>query len=539
MRLTRLAIKNHSRLAATELEVRNHLILVGPNDVGKSSVLRCIDLLLGASTGQLYNRIQFEDLADPDLPMVIEADLQGFDATDKALFPDELTVDPITGDLTLTVSLEASFDTNKTLSVDRRAPKSGIQRQLSVRQVEALGWNLLGATAVNRDLRDGRRTPLDDILQLVDLGTEKDDFKKLFDKIEVQLGKSKTLGRLRKSLAGQLSRALPVGVGKDELAFTTGTLAEGDVLADVRLNVIKDGSPKHISEQSDGLRALYALAMYDLVSAGQNMVAVDEPEIHLHPTSQRSLARLLQEGPNQKFLATHSPDIVSAFAPECIVSVRPGGELVQPDAGFLTDDQKLVVRWWVRDKLEPLTANQVVAVEGISDRIVVEKVADLTGRNLDRLGVSLIQTDGAGDMPAIVTLFGPTGFNIPLALLIDEDARAKTAKKLGVDPDDLEDLKHTPCFISDPDLEAEYVAALGADAAWEAIENSGLFSTNQMKNCATSGPKGTPTEDDVAEFCRHKDRKVFAAMAIVEALDEDTAAEIGSINDLLDEIESQ
>lgn len=539
MRLTRLSIKNHSRLAPIELEVRNHLILVGPNDVGKSSLLRCIDLLLGASTGQLYSRIQFEDLADPVQPMVIEADLQGFDATDKALFPDELTVDPVTGDLTLTVSLEASFDTNRTLSVDRRAPKSGIQRQLSVRQVEALGWNLLGATAVNRDLRDGRRTPLDDILQLVDLGGEKDDFKKVFDKIEDQLGKSKTLGQLRKSLAGQLSKALPVEVGKDELAFTTGALAEGDVLANVRLNVIKDGSPKQISEQSDGLRALFALAMYDLVSAGQNMVAVDEPEIHLHPTSQRSLARLLQEGPNQKFLATHSPDIVSAFSPECIVSVRPGGVLVQPDTGFLTDDQKLVVRWWVRDKLEPLTANQVVAVEGISDRIVVEKVADLTGRNLDRLGVSLVQTDGAGDMPAIFTLFGPTGFKIRLALLIDEDARDSTAKKLGVDPDDLEELEDPPCFISGPDLEAEYVAALGADSAWEAIKASGLFSTNQMKNCATSGPESTRTEADVAEFCRHKDRKVYAAMAIVEALDEDAAAEIGSINDLLNEIETE
>jgi putative ATP-dependent endonuclease of OLD family len=537
MRLTRLAIKNHSRLADTELDVRKHLILVGPNDVGKSSLLRCIDLLLGASTGQLYNRIQFEDLADPGLPMLVEADLQGFDATDKALFPDELTVDPTSADLTLTVALEASFDTNKTLSIDRRAPKSGIQRQLSVQQVEALGWNLLGATAATRDLRDGRRTPLDDILQLVDLRSEQDTFKKLFDKIEAQLGKSKTLGKLRKSLAGQLSKALPVEVSKDELSFTTGALAEGDVLADVRLNVVKDGTPKHIAEQSDGLRALYALAMYDLVSAGQNMVAVDEPEIHLHPTSQRSLAKLLQEGPNQKFLATHSPDIVSAFAPECIVSVRPGGELVQPDAGFLTDDQKLVVRWWVRDKLEPLTANQVIAVEGISDRIIVEKVADLSGRNLDRLGVSLIQTDGAGDMPAIVTLFGPTGFDIPLALLIDEDARVKTAKKLKVDPGDLETLEDTPCFISDPDLEGEYVAALGADEAWDALEISGLFSSGQLRNCAASGTGGKRTEGDIAEFCRHKDRKVYAAMAIVEALDEDTAAAITSINDLLDEIE--
>lgn len=537
MRLTRLAIKNHSRLTDTELEVRKHLILVGPNDVGKSSLLRCIDLLLGASTGQLYNRIQFHDLADPAMPLVIEADLEGFGTRDKELFPDELRVDPESNNLTLTVSLEAHFDTNKTLSIDRRAPNSGNQRQLSVQQIEALGWNLLGATAMGRDLRNDRRTPLDDILQRVSLGSEEDDFKKIFNEIECQLENSTTLGDLRSSLARQLSKALPVTIGKDELSFTTGTVADGDVLSDVRLNVVKDGESKHISEQSDGLRALYALAMFDLVSANQNMVAVDEPEVHLHPTSQRSLARLLQEGPNQKFLATHSPDIVSAFAPECIVSVRPGGDLVQPEAGFLSEDQKLVVRWWVRDKLEPLTARRVIAVEGISDRILVERVADLTGRNLDRLGVSLVQTDGAGDMPAIVTLFGPTGFHIPLALLIDEDARERTAKKLKVNPEDLEGYEATPCFISSPDLEGEYVSALGGDDAWNAITKSGLFTPGQLGNCATSGPDGERTEQDIAAFCRHKDRKVFAAMAIVEALNEESADAVVSVRDLLQEME--
>lgn len=44
MRLTRIKIENYSRLASTEIEVREHLVLVGPNDVGKSSLLRCLDL---------------------------------------------------------------------------------------------------------------------------------------------------------------------------------------------------------------------------------------------------------------------------------------------------------------------------------------------------------------------------------------------------------------------------------------------------------------------------------------------------------------
>ena len=54
MRLTRFKVENHRRLADLDIEVRDHLVLVGANDVGKSSLLRCLDLLLGASTCLLY-----------------------------------------------------------------------------------------------------------------------------------------------------------------------------------------------------------------------------------------------------------------------------------------------------------------------------------------------------------------------------------------------------------------------------------------------------------------------------------------------------
>jgi putative ATP-dependent endonuclease of OLD family len=531
MRLTRIKILNHSRLADPNIEVREHLVLVGANDVGKSSLLRCLDLLLGASTAQLYNRVVVEDFTDATLPFVVEAELNGLDATDQGWFPDEASVDPITGQMTLVVRLEATFDSNGTLGIDRTAPLAGTGRQLSREQVQVLGWTLLSATAMSRDLRDDRRTALHDILQRVDLSTEKPNFDVLIDQIQNELKNSPTLEGLRTALADQLSKALPVGVDKDELEFATAAMADGDVLADVRLRIDRAGTVKDITEQSDGLRALYALALYDLVSVGANMVGVDEPEIHLHPTSQRSLARLLRDGPNQKFLATHSPDIVSAFAPECIVSVRAGGHLVQPKVGFLSADEKLVVRWWVRDKLEPLTANKVLAVEGISDRIIVQEVAEQTDRNLDRLGVSLIETGGAKEMAPIVKLFGADGFDVPLTLLVDEDARDDTAKLLNVAPADIE---NHGAFISDPDLEAEYISALGEANTWTALSTSGLFTPNQLANCATNGAGGTPNAVDLREYCLKN--KVKSAMAIAKALDPTTAAAITSVSNVLNKV---
>lgn len=532
MRLTRVVVKNHSRLDETDIEIRGHLILVGPNDVGKSSLLRCLDLLLGASTAQIYSRTTIDDFRDETQPFVIEATIADLAAEDQAAFPDEATVDPATNELTLALSFEATIeDSDGTIAISRTAPNSGNHRQLSRLQIDQLGWNLLGATAVSRELREDRRNAVQDILQQVDLGAEQSNFETLITQIQDALTTSPVLDGIRGNLSAQLSKALPIVVDKDELKFETDAMADGDVLAGVRLRLERDGKAKDLTEQSDGLRALYAIALYDLVSSTANMVAVDEPEIHLHPTSQRSLARLLRDGKNQKLLATHSPDIVSAFPADSIVSVRPGGVVVQPDAGFLSDDEKMVVHWWVRDKLEPLTANGVIGAEGISDRILIERIADLTDRNLDRLGISLVETRGSGNMPAIIKLFGASGFRIPLSILIDEDARAETADVLGVAPADVE--RHG-VYVSQPDLEGEYIAAIGHAETWDILETSGLFTAHKLKSWPVTGSGATRTAEDVRGFCLKN--KVHAAMAIERALDRAAAEKIASVCAVLDEI---
>ena len=533
MRLTKLAVANHRRLIDTDLEFRGHVVLVGPNDVGKSSLLRCLDLVLGATTAQLYQRVVPEDFRDAEQPLVIEVELADFSPADQALFPDEITVDATTNVQHLAIRLSATLDAAETLSIERTAPGGGTGRQLSRDQVSGFGWNLLAALGASRDFREDRRSHLHDILAAIDLGAEQVDFDAITAQLQAKLGSSTVLGGLRKNLAGQLSKALPDPLSADDLLFLPGAAAEDDVLNDVRLHVKKDGEARSLSEQSDGMRALYAMALYDLVSVTANMVAIDEPEVHLHPTSQRNLARLLHDGPNQKFIATHSADIVGAFDPQCVVAVRAGGRVVQPKAGFLSTEEKLAVEWWASDRLEPLTAHRIIAVEGISDRILLRRVAELTGRNLDRLGVSVVVTGGAGSMGAIIKLFGRSGFDIPLSILIDADASSDTAKKLSVAE---ADLAARGVWVSTPDLEAEYVAALGAASAWAAIDASSLFSPNERANCTATGSAGTRTDDDVAAFCRRSKYKVRAAMIEASLLDAASAQRITSINDLLDSI---
>lgn len=533
VRLSHVNITNHSRLQDVSVEVRGHLVVIGANDVGKSSLLRCLDLTLGASTAQLYGRVQASDVRDPDQPMVIEATLNSLTDEEKKHFPDEVTVDPTGGPVTLTVRLEITVTDGESLDIRRTAPAAGTGRVLTRSQVDAIGWRMVGANqAGTRDFRDDTNATLEDILKKIDLGTEAAAFAALMASQEAALGTSTVLADLRTKMAQQLSRATPTEIGPSDLEFTTGAKATDDPLSDVRLRVLREGIPRNLTEQSDGARALFAIALYDLVAESANIVAIDEPEIHLHPNSQRSLAGLLYEGVNQKIIATHSPDIVGRFAPDNVAVVRAGGYVTQPPAGFMTTDPKVRASWWVHSRLEPLTANHVVCVEGPSDRIIVMTVARLLGVDLDRIGTSVVELGGAGSAGAVLGLFGMNGFGVPLSLLIDEDARQDTADELGVAPADLESGASYPVVVAQRDLEDEYVRALGAVGAHDALAASGFWNAHHLA-AALLDSAGNPDATRIAEFCRHKKRKVLGSIAIARALDATSAAAIDSVTRLL------
>ncbi|MDO4254046.1 MAG: AAA family ATPase [Kocuria sp.] len=531
MKLSRLKVENYRRLQDFDIEIRSHLVLVGANDVGKSSLLRVIDLTLGASVAQLYASLAVDDLRDTAEPMIVEIELTGFNADDRASFPDEINT--VTD--SLMVQLRVDVDEKETVSISRVAPEGGTGRQLSRDQLAALGWKFLSAKAQTRDLRDDRRNPVDEMLGALELGDEKEAFASVAEVLQQKLDGSALLKSLRERLAGQLSKALPQKVTADSLTFVSGAEADDDVLSDVRLQVTKAGTPHDLSEQSDGSRALYAIALYDLMSVGANVVGIDEPEIHLHPISQRSVARLLRDSGSQKVIATHSSDIVGAFDVADVVVMRAGGEAVQSNRDFLSDDERTMVRWWVRDKLEPLTSARIVTVEGLSDRILVERVAELTDRNLDRLGISVIETDGSAEIKPIAKLFGPDGFRIPVSRLIDHDATAKLADALGVPEEDLD--QHS-VHVSKVDLEDEYVLALGATAVHSALEDSDHFSRNELANIKATGTNGKPTNAEVAQFCRKNKYKVRSALAVLPLLTTENASSIASIESLLSEITS-
>ncbi len=92
MRLSRMEITNHSRIQDLDLAVRRHAVIVGANDVGKLSILRMLNLLLGTSTAGLYPTLKPGDVRNQEQPLVVNAWWSGFTDDSRRLFPSEISI---------------------------------------------------------------------------------------------------------------------------------------------------------------------------------------------------------------------------------------------------------------------------------------------------------------------------------------------------------------------------------------------------------------------------------------------------------------
>lgn len=155
---------------------------------------------------------------------------------------------------------------------------------------------------------------------------------------------------------------------------------------DIRLT--KQGSSFLVSAASSGEKELltYLFAIFAL-NVKDALIIVDEPELHLHPKWQKSLLRLFVDlatsTGNQFLLATHSPTFIS---PESIhfvsrvFSQDQRSRILRLDTKALPEGRHLlhVVNSQNNERL--FFADEVLLVEGLSDRIFFEALLDRFGR---------------------------------------------------------------------------------------------------------------------------------------------------------------
>jgi OLD-like protein len=165
----------------------------------------------------------------------------------------------------------------------------------------------------------------------------------------------------------------------------------------------------------------------------------------------------------------------------------------------------------------------VVLVEGISDQVALEALAERRGRDLDAEGISVVSIGGAQAIGRFLNRFGPKGLDVRLAGLCDageEGDFRRGLERAGLGSNltrgDMESLGFYVCVA---DLEDELIRALGAASVEQVVAaqgDLGSFRTLQKQ----SPWQGRSREEQLRRFMGSGgSRKIRYARLLVDALD--------------------
>jgi putative ATP-dependent endonuclease of OLD family len=513
MKITKISWANYRRLPDGEITVRDHLVLVGPNDTGKSSIVRAANLCIGMAHGLVANSVSARDFSDPTKLLQLSVTLGDLDDDDRAAFPDEITTGPPE---LLVVAVEASQDPSDPDRVDVRRffPDAGHAKAPTREQMKAFGFRFVPAVrSLLRELGGASGGAVRSLLSDLDLTADAATLEAAAEAYKNALDGSTVLEGFRTDVAAALTNALPTAVDASDVRVVSESELLDDPISGVTVTLKDGGHDVSLAEQSDGIRAIAVLTLLGMNHASAQIVAVDEPETHLYPSAQRAMARSLVKGAGQRILVTHAPAVVSQIDPLDIVALRADRQVRQLPDGASVAGYESLVKWWSHRFIEPLTARSIAAVEGPSDRIVVDRVAELLAVDLDQLGIALFDLGGADNFPFAYQLFGPAGFDLRITGLVDEDRRERWAKSVGVAPADLETAGFVVC---NPDLEGVYIDTLGVDEVVRMLLASPLFSERRILGFCKIATLGDLTRDLLWGFCTSS--KVDCALAVAAEL---------------------
>jgi predicted ATP-binding protein involved in virulence len=165
------------------------------------------------------------------------------------------------------------------------------------------------------------------------------------------------------------------------------------------LLIEKDEVQLDVRQLSDGERGVLALVLdiarrlvqanptlKDPLKDGEALVLIDEIDLHLHPTWQRSIIKKLTATfPNCQFVATtHSPQVVAAVEPEQVLLLINGA--IERPQRTLGMDSNWILRYLMEADERPADALEVIKR--------VEEMIDGGEFKKARKAISLAKNDG-------------------------------------------------------------------------------------------------------------------------------------------------
>lgn len=158
------------------------------------------------------------------------------------------------------------------------------------------------------------------------------------------------------------------------------------------------------------------------------IMAAEEPEAHLHPNAQKTLHHQLSQTTAQVIVSTHSPYFVAMSDFTHVRSMRktPAGVLASRLKYPVSDsEKKILTREVLARRGEILFSRALILCEGMTEEQVIPAMFEMfsDGRALFDLGISCISVGGQNYAPFIKLA---CSFGIPTFIVSDNDGTTQT-----------------------------------------------------------------------------------------------------------------
>lgn len=155
------------------------------------------------------------------------------------------------------------------------------------------------------------------------------------------------------------------------------------------------------------------------------LIAVEEPEAHIHVSLQRHLFSYLLRTEQTLILTTHSPHIAAVTPLRSFVVLRATekGTIGSSTAALpvTSDEEADLERYIDVSRAEVLFASAVILIEGLAELYILPTLAAAAGFDLNAYGIVVASVHGT-DFKPYCTLLGPKGLNTPHVVITDGDA---------------------------------------------------------------------------------------------------------------------
>ena len=467
MRISHLAITNFRSIGNLELDLPQICALVGPNNAGKSNILRAIQRVLArdwVSVSSFDEQDVYSRDPDLDLSIALTFDpaigyrrFKGADPVDISTLSFEFTRYKV-GERKGQRRLEQKcFDLHgKPPSVLMKAPRKGhrheyqplvnvpseVRDQIPViyigtnrslkDQLPAARYSLLRQLFedVDRELHDPAQTIRIRGADGVEIEAPRvDQFRELMDRAMAVL-RTDSFAALEASLKKNALRQLgldPVA-DVDKLDFFFSPFDTMDIYKALDLRIRESGFTISATELGDGMQNALVLAILQAFEERRKQGAIlliEEPEMFLHPQMQRSLYKTLRKigETNQVIYTTHSPHFVSVPDYEHVALVRKGPGGTTAHRSDLPQDAKRrekLIKELDPERNELFFATRLLLVEGDTEKLAIPEYASRLGLELDQSGVTIVEVGGKRNLPEFVQI--AKSFGIPVGVLYDRDA---------------------------------------------------------------------------------------------------------------------